>query len=188
MSTEWMNIADLADEHPEKRIHIERYAYAASVLGGRRVLDCACGVGYGTDILSRVAAATGMDIDPAAIELAKTKYPNGHYVVGDITKGFFRPDYFDAFISFETLEHLDDPAALLNSLPENITELIVSAPIRPTVGWNPWHRSDFTHGSLCTAVEQAGFRIVYVKSQPWVDGKGDLYLLVHGRRGNWRLD
>ncbi len=182
---EWMDLDEMAVEQPEKRIHIERYEYAASVLGGKKVLDCACGMGYGTHILSVTCDATGFDIDPEAIALAKLKYPTGDYRIGDIT---LEPlDGFDALVSFETLEHLDSPFGLLNRLPANITEIVVSAPIRPTVGWNPWHRSDFTHGSLCTMIEQNGFRIVYVRSQPWVDGKGDLYLMVHARRGNWEL-
>ncbi len=187
--SEWMDIDGMAEEQPERRIHIERYEYAASVLAGKRVLDCACGMGYGTAILSATCDATGVDIDPEAIRLAMRKYPELKFCIADFNllnaAGFLQD--FDALVSFETLEHLAAPAELINRLPENIVELVVSAPIRPTVGWNPWHKTDFTHGSLCTMIEQAGFRIVYVKSQPWVDGKGDLYLMVHARRGNWTL-
>jgi SAM-dependent methyltransferase len=186
---EWMDISEMAPEQPEKRIHMERYEYAASVLAGKRVLDCACGMGYGTAILSITCDATGVDIDPAAILRAMDKYPERKFCIADFNLleigGFLQN--FDALVSFETLEHLEDPALLIGRLPDNIVELVVSAPIRPTVGWNPWHKTDFTHGSLCTMIEQAGFRIVYVKSQQWVDGKGDLYLMVHARRGNWTL-
>ncbi len=194
--SEWMDIDEMAPEQPEKRIHMERYEFAASVLSGKRVLDCASGMGYGTDILATAGIdVIGVDIDPVAIETAVRKYPSRRYYVGDI-RYIAEPNFgmfsgslwpFDALVSFETLEHLDEPAKLLNSLPVRITELVVSAPIRPTVGWNPWHRSDFTHGSFCSMIEAAGFRVVYVRSQPWVDGKGDLYLMVHARRGNWTL-
>jgi 2-polyprenyl-3-methyl-5-hydroxy-6-metoxy-1,4-benzoquinol methylase len=180
-----MNIQEMAVEQPERRIHMERYEYAAAALIGKRVLDCACGMGYGTAILGMTGRATGVDIDPAAIELAKAEYPKCDFAVGDIYS--CPKDEYEAFVSFETLEHLDRPQDVLANLPISIADIVVSAPIRPTVGWNPWHRSDFTHGSFCSLVEAAGFRIVHAMGQPWVDGKGDLYLMVHGRRGAWTL-
>ena len=181
---EWMNVSEMADEQPEKRIHMERYEFAASVLAGKRVLDCACGMGYGTAILSRSCIAVGVDIDPMAIALARHQYPGLWFEVGDIHNVSL--DTYDALVSFETLEHLDAPERVIDRLPNSVTEIVVSAPIRPTVGWNQWHRSDFTHGSLCSMVERH-FRIVHLSGQPWVDGKGDLYLTVHGRRGAWVL-
>ncbi len=180
-----MNIAEMAPEQPEKRIHMERYEYAAQVLAGKRVLDCACGMGYGTAILAQSCDVLGVDIDPEAITLAREQYPGCNFEVGDIHTVPKRA--FEAFVSFETLEHLEQPSAILNRLPESISDIVVSAPIRPTVGWNAWHRSDFTHGSFCQLVERGGFRIVHVMGQSWVDGKGDLYLMVHGRRGAWTL-
>ncbi len=181
---EWMNIEEMASEQPEKHIHIERYEYAASVLGGKRVLDCACGMGYGTAILAVACDAVGVDLDPAAIALAREQYPGCRFEVGDVYT--FPMDGYEAFVSLETLEHLDRPAEIIDRLPPSVTDIVVSAPIRPTVGWNPWHRSDFTHGSFCQLIERV-FRVVHVVGQPWVDGKGDLYLMVHGRRGAWTL-
>ncbi len=190
---EWMNIAEMAPEQPEKRIHMERYEYAAQVLAGKRVLDCACGMGYGTAILAQQCEALGVDIDPTAIDLARQRYPACWFEVSDIYElgsadwHDWPADGFEGFVSFETLEHLNRPETVFNRMPSTVTDIVVSAPIRPTVGWNPWHRSDFTHGSLCQLVERAGFRIVHVMGQSWVDGKGDLYLVVHGRRGAWTL-
>jgi SAM-dependent methyltransferase len=184
---EWMNIPALPDEQPERRIHIERYEYAAKVLAGKRVLDCACGMGYGTESLSRTCTVTGVDIDPEAVSLARQQYPQLAFSVGDIHSVSF--EGYDALVSFETLEHLQDPHGIFARLQDDscaINEVVVSAPIRPTVGWNPWHKSDFTHGSFCQMIEQV-FRIVHVVGQPWVDDKGDLYLMVHGRRGAWTL-
>lgn len=180
---EWMNIPELAEEQPERRIHIERYEYAARELAGKRVLDCACGMGYGTEILSKTCDPTGVDIDPEAIKLANQQY-HCDFGVGDIHT--ISLVGYDALVSFETLEHLESPVTIIERLPENIEEIIVSAPIRPTVGWNPWHKSDFTHGSFCQMIERV-FRVVHVVGQPWTDGKGDLYLMVHGRRGKWVL-
>ncbi len=185
-----MNIAEMASEQPEKRIHMERYEYAAGVLAGKRVLDCACGMGYGTAILGQQCKVVGVDIDPSAIALAQEQYPDYQFDVADIydlSSCEFPVHDFEAFVSFETLEHLTRPADIFERMPSSVTDIVVSAPIRPTVGWNPWHRYDFTHGSFCSLIERGGFRIVHVMGQPWVDGKGDLYLMVHGRRGLWTL-
>lgn len=177
---EWMNIAELADEQPEKRIHVERYEYAAKMLVGKTAIDCSCGMGYGTDIMCRAGVlARGVDIDPEAISEAIMRYPHAPYFIGDIRALDFIPD--NALVSFETLEHIADPHAVVNALPATVTEIIASVPIRPTVGWNPWHKSDFTSDSFREMIRGAGFRIVHEMGQMWVDGE-DLYLMVHGRR------
>lgn len=175
---EWTNIPGLEEGHPEKRIHVERYEYAGRVLAGKRVLDCACGMGYGTSILLKTCNPTGVDIDPEAISLAQEKYPFIRFLRGDL---YTVPmDGYEGFVSFETLEHLDWPGIIIDRLPDSVTDIVISSPIRPTVGVNPWHRSDFTHGTLCSMVERR-FQIVHVAGQLWIDGE-DLYLMIHGRK------
>ncbi len=142
-------------------------------------------MGYGTAILAQQCNVLGVDADRAAIAMACEQYPGCDFETGDIQS--VSMDGFEAFVSFETLEHLVAPAAIIDRLPASVTDIVVSAPIRPTVGWNPWHRTDFTHGSFCSMIEHGGFRVVHVMGQPWVDGNGDLYLMVHGRRGLWTL-
>ena len=175
---EWTNIPGLEEGHPEKRIHVERYEYAAGVLRGKRVLDCACGMGYGTKILSETCDVTGVDIDPGAVELARGTYPRCRFDIGNL---YTVPmSGYEAFVSFETLEHLSSPGLIIDKLPDSITDIVMSAPIRPTIGINPWHRFDFTHGTLCSLIERR-FEIVHVMGQLWIDGE-DLYLMIHGRK------
>lgn len=69
---------------------------------------------------------------------------------------------------------------MIDRLPSTVTDIVASVPVRPTVGWNPWHRSDFTHRSFCELIERR-FVIIHMHGQLWVDGKGDLYLMLHGR-------
>ena len=176
---EWMNIAELAIEQPEKRIHLERYDYAGRALTGKRVLDCACGMGYGTAMLAGAGCSTkGVDIDMSAIELARQMYPGQHFEKGDIYDTPLLD--FDALVSFETLEHLEQPQAVIERLPIQVTDIIASVPIRPTVGWNPWHKSDFTKESFRELI-RSQFQIVHEWGQIWIDG-ADLYLVIHGRR------
>lgn len=78
--------ADRLDDDPLFlfREHLDRYAFAAKCLEpGWRVLDAACGSGYGTELLCQAAAAvTGLDVDPAAIEFARENHrtPNADYL------------------------------------------------------------------------------------------------------------
>src|SRR6478672_10154480 len=55
--------------------HWHRYAFARRFAAGRRVLDAACGEGYGTALLATVAAsAIGIDVDIGTIEHARATY------------------------------------------------------------------------------------------------------------------
>lgn len=175
--SEWIAVPDMALDNLERSNHIERYQYATQVLKGV-VLDCACGMGYGTEILRTKCNVKGVDIDPAAIALAKERYPFGIYECGDIIS--IEMDA-DALVCFETLEHLDDPAAVIRRLPLRVRDIVASVPIVPTVGWNDWHRTDFTKDSFRELIESGGFEIIHEIHQKWTDG-GDLYLMVHGWR------
>jgi ubiquinone/menaquinone biosynthesis C-methylase UbiE len=55
--------------------HWHRYHFAARWCQGKRVLDVACGEGYGTALLARRAAhVTGADISAEAIAHARSRY------------------------------------------------------------------------------------------------------------------
>ena len=55
--------------------HWHRYAFARRLAAGRRVLDAACGEGYGSAMLSEVAAdVVGVDLDEAAVVHARSRY------------------------------------------------------------------------------------------------------------------
>ena len=57
--------------------HWHRYGWAAQALKGLKVLDIACGEGYGSNILSKYAeSVTGVDISDEAVEHATGRY--GH--------------------------------------------------------------------------------------------------------------
>ena len=59
------------------RLHTDRYQFAKHHLVQGSVLDLACGVGYGTALLSegpRVTRALGVDISTAAVNYAVQRY------------------------------------------------------------------------------------------------------------------
>jgi ubiquinone/menaquinone biosynthesis C-methylase UbiE len=95
--------------------HLARYLFAARFGTGRRVLDAACGEGYGTALLGAAGATSviGMDIDEPTINHASETYPAHSFEPGDVAQLPFPDDSFDMIVSFETLEHVQDaPAAL----------------------------------------------------------------------------
>jgi SAM-dependent methyltransferase len=98
--------------------HWHRYAFARRYAEGGRVLDAACGEGYGTALLGAIATeAVGVDIDAASIRHAQSTYGSTHirFVEGSCTRLPLPDAAFDVVVSFETIEHLvaaDQPRML----------------------------------------------------------------------------
>lgn len=74
-----------------------------------RVLDIACGEGYGTYKISQTTSnkVFGGDISQEAVNQSATKWigDNIEFRVMDGTKLDFESEYFDKIVSFETIEH-----------------------------------------------------------------------------------
>ena len=133
-------------------LHMKRYAFALSSCRERDVLDVACGVGYGTAVLAEVArSVVGGDIDEDAVSYARTRYnrPNVQFTVLDAESLPFEDATFDTICSFETIEHLARPEALVREAARALRPsgtFIVSTPRvaqtthRPE---NPHHRVEF---------------------------------------------
>lgn len=98
-----------------RRDHTARYEWATRILTpGSKVLDLACGVGYGSNILAEAGfRVTGVDISAEAIAFAKQHYSkNGAEFICADARNLELHD-FDAVVCFETLEHVEDPGKLL---------------------------------------------------------------------------
>jgi ubiquinone/menaquinone biosynthesis C-methylase UbiE len=151
--------------------HRARYYFGAQVVEGKEVLDASCGIGYGLEILSQAGAAsvTGVDISAEAIGEAKSRFGKfaAELVEADLRKLPFEDDSFDAVVSFETIEHIEEPKAALAEIdrvlrPDGI--LVISSP-NPDgyVGGNEHHVHEFRPAELRDAVgglrkNLAGFR------------------------------
>ena len=158
------------------RLHLERYEFAARFVSGGRVLDCACGVGYGSDLLSKAGSAEqvvmGVDIDPAAVAYADANYraERVSFTCADGTQ--FAAEPFDTIVSFETIEHVPDPEALIDNVARLLKpggKLIASVPVTPSVDVNPYHLHDFTQASFRRMFEKRGFTEVdsFLQRQPF---------------------
>jgi ubiquinone/menaquinone biosynthesis C-methylase UbiE len=90
--------------------HWHRYAFARRFVAGKRVLDAACGEGYGSALLGEAAASVvGVDIDGATIAHALTRYGNGgrvRFIEGSCIELPLPDASIDVVVSFETIEHL----------------------------------------------------------------------------------
>jgi len=139
--------------------HWHRYCYALQFVAGKSVLDIASGEGYGSAYLAAHAALVyGVDLSGEAIEHARQSYvrDNLHYVQGPADQIPIPGEHcFDVIVSFETVEHLDEPtqerfAAEIRRLLKPDGILLISTPNRATYsredgqGGNPYHFHEFT--------------------------------------------
>lgn len=117
--------------------HWHRYAFAAPLAAGRRVLDAACGEGYGSALLARTAATVlGVDLDAETVEHARGRYggrcANLRFERADVCALEHLPAAgFDLIVSFETLEHLREHERLLDGFARLLAEdglLLISTP------------------------------------------------------------
>src|SRR6058998_3222418 len=68
-------LPDVPEENYWFRRHLAVYEWIAARTHGRRVVDLACGEGYGSAVLARTAASVvGVDANPEAYEHARARY------------------------------------------------------------------------------------------------------------------
>ena len=117
--------------------HWHRYAAAAPLAAGKRVLDAACGEGYGSYLLAHDAAhVTGVDIAADAIAHAAERYTqsNLRFTVGSVTQLPLPTGSVDLIVSFETIEHLREQEQMLAEFRRVLAAegvLVISSPNRP---------------------------------------------------------
>lgn len=122
--------------------HLGRYEWAVRVLGKlpvrARVLDCACGVGFGSrklaEIFERVDA---VDVFEEALEMARERYDDPriawHCLDAARLREVFKEASFDAIVSFQTIEAILDDRKFLDDLKELLKPgglLLIDTPIR----------------------------------------------------------
>ncbi|HVO89598.1 MAG TPA: class I SAM-dependent methyltransferase, partial [Casimicrobiaceae bacterium] len=89
--------------------HWHRYCAASRIAAGKRVVDAACGEGYGSLLLAGSAqSVVGVDIGAQAVEHARQRYraPNLRFECASVTALPLPDASVDVVVSFETIEHL----------------------------------------------------------------------------------
>ncbi len=94
------------------------------------VRDYGCALGDGTALLKAVfpvSQVIGVDIRPAAVRMAKERWPMIDFEVGDIRE----PKKSGIIFTSHTLEHMEDPAAVVHGLLAKCKLLIAVVPPVP---------------------------------------------------------
>lgn len=120
--------------------HWHRYAFARPLVRGRRVLDAACGEGYGSAMVAAAGGdVLGVDISADVVAHARARYAGVaglRFDTADATRLDSLPDAsFDLVLSFETLEHVQDQERLLDGFARLLAPgglLLVSTPDKRT--------------------------------------------------------
>lgn len=114
--------------------HIHRYQMVMDASKGKRVLDIASGEGYGSALLAEVAkSVTGVDISDETVSHAQGRYKqdNLQFTTGSCSSIPLEDNSIDIIISFETIEHHDQHAKMLEEFLRVLTPdgvVIISSP------------------------------------------------------------
>ena len=116
--------------------HMHRYAFAQPLANGLKVLDAACGEGYGAALMAGVASEVlGLDVSEETVAHARQRYSshsNLRFDVADCTHLDHLPSAsFDLITSFETLEHVEAQERMLDGFARLLKPdgmLLVSTP------------------------------------------------------------
>ena len=106
-------LPDVPEENYWFRRHLVVYEWIRARVGGLRVVDLACGEGYGSDVLARSAlSVVGVDANPDALRARPARYraPNVRFE-RNMIETYSEP--CDAVVFLQTIEHVQDPDGVL---------------------------------------------------------------------------
>ncbi len=154
------------DPEDAPKDHFERYAFAAAQCEGKKVIDVASGCGYGSNLISRKAESVlGIDLCKGAVDFANQFFAteNCQYLCQDASS-LNLAHKFDRAVSFETIEHIKDPAPLLKSLHKLLNKdgmLICSVPNQNIIPFDKevsiHHFRHYTPSEFKELIESNGF-------------------------------
>ena len=156
-------LPDVPEENYWYRRHLAVYEWIAERVPGRRVVDLACGEGYGSAVLGRSArSVVGVDANPEAFEHARLKY-TGDNVRFERAMIETWTGEVDCVVLLQTIEHVPDPDAVLDRLRDLIgpagvayvstPNVLTLAPAGQERSGNPWHVREYRpeeYRALCS--------------------------------------
>ncbi len=172
--------------------HLIRYEFAKQFCEEKSVLDIACGIWYGTDMLAQVANnIVWVDVDADAVKQAQNTYKrdNLSYVVGDWVTIPLADSSVDVVVSFETIEHIKDYTHFLEEIKRVLKKDWVLLMSTPNYLWelvkNEYHVSNFTTNTFLQAVSSVlSLKKIYYQGKHFyaIPGRWILEALVWYRR------
>lgn len=146
-----------------RRDHVARYEWAAREIGhGNAVVDFACGIGYGSQILAQHGnSVIGHDASAEAIDYAHQHYAH-EYAVYVVSDGNQPPAVrADVAVCFETIEHIRDPRPLLHALAAGCATLLASVPNESVFPWqnHAFHFRHYTAAQFAALLAETGWTV-----------------------------
>ena len=142
--------------------HIKRYNFLSNLILPGKILECACGTGYGATILSRLSIVTeyyGIDLSEIAVNYAKTGTWDNKTAFHAVNLAKPVPHLYENIVSLETIEHVQNPYRFMELLIDKMSpegQLLISIPIETRHGShiNPYHLSNWNYKRLLNFLEQ----------------------------------
>ncbi len=146
-------LPDVPEENYWYRRHLVVYEWIAARTLGKRVVDMACGEGYGSEVLSRGAASVvGVDANQEAHEHARLRYVRQNLRFERDLVETFREEC-DAVVFLQTVEHVRNPGEILEHFRSMLApggvayvstpNLLTLAPPGADKSENPWHVKEY---------------------------------------------
>ena len=144
--------------------HLARYRFAAEFVRGKLVVDCACGEGFGARMLADSGArrVDAFDASREAIARASAhrRRPGLRFCVADALSLPLADQSVDVYVSFETIEHLQQDESYLTEVVRVLASdglFLCSTPNRAVTNpgatrhdrpWNRWHVREYARDEL----------------------------------------
>jgi 2-polyprenyl-3-methyl-5-hydroxy-6-metoxy-1,4-benzoquinol methylase len=162
-----------------QKSHFKRYEFANELIHDNDVCgDFACGTGYGSVLISgKAREVIAADINEKVIDEIRVRYkdnPKVNFYHADILSLDYE-DYFNAIVSFETLEHLDEEnlrkaLRIFNKALKKNGQFFFSTPYMQEKSENAiklgFHLTFFIDEQKITGwLNEAGFKVSVIKYQ-----------------------
>jgi 2-polyprenyl-3-methyl-5-hydroxy-6-metoxy-1,4-benzoquinol methylase len=159
-------LPDVPEENYWYQRHLVVYEWIRDRVAGLKVIDMACGEGYGSAVLAGQAAeVVGVDANPEAHEHARLRYTGANVrFERDLVETFAEPA--DAVVFLQTIEHVQNPDEVLERFKAltagsgapavyvSTPNLLTLAPAGAEKSENPWHVKEYRADefrALCAA-------------------------------------
>jgi len=143
-------LPDVPEENYWYRRHLVVYEWIAARVSGLKVVDLACGEGYGSATLAHSASdVIGVDANPEAFAHASARYTSANLSFRrELVESFDDPR--DAVVFLQTIEHIAEPGPLLDGFARiapvsyvSTPNLLTIAPAGADKSDNPWHVKEY---------------------------------------------
>jgi len=142
----------LPSDNPLHQRLLKPYLVAPDLIRGD-LLEIGCGEGRGiAHLLPAVSSYSAIDKIEGAVERLRQQYPLGKFVSGHLPPLPYPDQSFDAVVTFQVIEHIQDDVLFLQEIhrvlrPAGVA--LITTPNRPlSLSRNPWHIREYTADEL----------------------------------------